>query len=109
MLVLLAAETDVFDASRGSVIVELALLPGVLLIVALPQSANPGIYWLDSSNVTYQTSYYKLLKYPGTTCHYDEQRPALGRNARITQEQGMRKAGKEGCMYLLGTRRHFAT
>lgn len=36
MLVLLAAETDVFDVSRGSV--ELTLLPDALLIVYLPRS-----------------------------------------------------------------------
>ena len=53
MLVVLAAETDVFDVSRGSVVVELALLPGVLLIVALPLSMLGPWHTFDSSNVTY--------------------------------------------------------
>lgn len=53
MLVVLAAETDVFDVSRGSVVVELALLPGVLLIVALPLSMLGPWHPFDSSNVTH--------------------------------------------------------
>lgn len=45
MLVLLATETDVFDASRGSVIVGLVVLQ-VLLIVYLPRSQPADCYWV---------------------------------------------------------------